>query len=133
MGLVAALPALLRAKRRVGSNSSMEALVRPLDPPTPRRRRVFVSTDDLDWGLRAALQVLGPRSDACVPRGLAMFGLLSARRRPAAFVSGVGRADGNLVGHAWVLTPDRTYDEDRTGTFEINYRYENRWWSEPRS
>jgi hypothetical protein len=50
-----------------------------------------------------ALRVVGPHEDHCVPRGLALFALLTRHGHRAVFVSGVRRVGTELRGHAWVL------------------------------
>jgi hypothetical protein len=126
-----ALPTLWRVKRKLESTADILEVLESLDvPPSTRPPRPNLSPRDLLRGVRGALIILGPREDACVPRSMALFALLSKRGYPASVASGVRREDGGLVGHCWVLVTDRLLegsgDHAAPEYYEQNLRYENR-------
>lgn len=73
--------------------------------------------------------MVGPRRDACVPRSLALFTLLTERGYESSFVSGVRREETELVGHAWVTIGEEVLtasgDSHAAALFSENFRYEN--------
>ena len=126
-----ALPTVWRVKRKLESTPDILQVLESLDVPSRTRRpRPNLSPRDLLRGVRGALIILGPREDACVPRSMALFALLSERGHPATVVSGVRREDSELVGHCWVLVTDRPLegsgDHAAPDCYEQNLRYENR-------
>lgn len=58
--------------------------------------------DELRRGTDAAIRLIGPRQQHCVPRALTLFALLTREGHQPDFVGGVRREDGRLTGHAWV-------------------------------
>ena len=98
-----ALPWVVRARWKIRRTSDLDSLLAAHDfGPVVRasRRR---SVESLRRGVDGALRLVGPREDHCVPRGLALFALLTRHGYSAVFVSGVRRVGPDLRGHAWVL------------------------------
>lgn len=130
--LIEGLIALRRVRTQLGRIGDLHELVADLDDTA--------SAGAIDDGASAvqlvratdrSVRLLGPRTDGCVPRSLTLLVLWSARGRPADFVSGVTRADGDLRGHAWLEAPDL---DGRLGgrvdgpeSYAEIFRYANRW------
>jgi hypothetical protein len=126
-----ALPTLWRVKRKLASTADILEVLESLDvPPRTQSPRLNLAPRDLLRGVRGALIILGPREDACVPRSMALFALLSRRGYTASVVSGVRREDDELVGHCWVLVTDGLLegsgDHAAPEYYKQNLRYENR-------
>lgn len=125
-----ALPWVVRARWKVRRIADLDALLAAHDYPPlvrPSRRR---SVDALRRGVDGALRLVGPRQDHCVPRGLALFALLTRHGYPTVFVSGVQRRGPDLRGHAWVLVDGIAVEApgaaDGLAAFTEQFRYPGR-------
>jgi hypothetical protein len=101
-----ALPWVIRARVALRRTRDLHRLLADHDIEPRAARSRHVPADSLRRGVDAALRLVGPRQDACVPRSLALFALLSRHGYPAVFVSGVRLVGSGLVGHAWVLVDE---------------------------
>ena len=123
------LPTVVRVKRLLRSTPDMRAVMAELDVEPRSRRGGRGETRELLSGVRGALALLGPRRDACVPRSLALFTLLTERGYESSFVSGVRREHTELVGHAWVTIGEEVLmasgDGHAAALFSENFRYDN--------
>ena len=126
-GVAYALPWVVRARWKTRRTSDLDSLLAAHDSPVVVRRPRRRTVDALRRAVDGALRVVGPREDHCVPRGLALFALLTRHGHPAVFVSGVRRVGRDLRGHAWVLVDGIAVEAPRhaegLGAFREQFRY----------
>ena len=124
-----ALPYVVWARVALRRTIDLNRLLAEHDIQPCARGSEQPSVESLRRGVDAVLRVMGPRRDACVPRSLALFALLSRYGYPAAFVSGVRMGESGLVGHAWVLVGDVPLEPPAArmllATFREQLRFEN--------
>ena len=130
MAAARVLPAVVRAKRLLRAERDIGDLMSKLDVAPSGHPAGGLEVGDLLADVRRALRLIGPRQDACLPRSLALFSLLTDRGYPVSFVSGIRRDGERLAGHAWLIVNgqriEATDDHDATSRFEENFRYDNR-------
>jgi hypothetical protein len=123
-----ALPMVIRAKIALKRTTDLNLLLVDHDIEPRRSKCRQVPVESLRRGVDAALRLVGPRQNACVPRALALFALLSRYGYAAVFVSGVRMAESGLTGHAWVLVDELPLAPDEQtllATFREQLRFEN--------
>lgn len=118
-----ALPWVLRARRAVRRSGDLPTLLGGFDGAPRGQPRPVGSAGR---GVDAALRIVGPRHHACVPRSLALLGLLSSRGQAATLVSGVRRGPEGVVSHAWVLVDGVPVGEPAgLAGYVEHFRYDN--------
>jgi hypothetical protein len=125
---VRAAPWVIAARWRLRRTTDLRVLLDQHDL-APRRARSPIAVESLRRGTDAALRLVGPKTDHCVPRGLALFAQLTRHGYGATFVSGVRRTDGSLEGHAWVLVDGEPVEAqgspDPASIYAEQFRYES--------
>ena len=123
------MPTVLRVKRLLASEPDLGAILDLLDGTPRAQQRAPDDLRQLVRGVGGALFLVGPRRDACVPRSLALFSLLTERGYPASFVSGIARQGNQLSGHAWVTIDGKVVpgsgDDEARNRYTENFRYNN--------
>lgn len=126
-GVVRALPWVVRARWRLRTMTDLRAVLRAHDRTPVVTPTLAPSVDSVRRGVDGALRIVGPREAHCVPRGLALFAMLTRAGYAAEFVSGVRRVGPDLQGHAWVLVDGEPVETEVARAELANYREQFRY------
>ena len=114
-------------RRQVAAIADLRELLLAVEERAQTRRRRAPDPRDLVRATGLALRVLRAPDRSCVLRSLVHYSALCAAGEPAAFVSGVGRFDGAVDGHAWVesalLPLSLTADDASPTRYAVGFRH----------
>jgi Uncharacterised nucleotidyltransferase/Transglutaminase-like superfamily len=119
---------VVRVKKLLRQKTDLYEIVEANEPnPRERPNKSLKHLERIVRGIHWTLTLIGPRTDACVPRALAVYNSLKAEGHDVVFVSGVRRNNGKLEGHAWVelngISMDAFNDTPSAQIFKENFRY----------
>lgn len=126
-GVARALPWLIRARWRLRTTTDLREVLQVHDRTPAVAPKSPPSMEALRRGVDGALRIVGPREAHCVPRGLALFAILTKAGYPAVFVSGIRRAGPDLQGHAWVLVHGEPVETEAARAELASYREQFRY------
>lgn len=119
---------VLRVKKLLRQKTDLFEIVATNEPsPRAQPNKTLKHLERIMRGIHWTLFLTGPRTDACVPRSLAVYNALKAEGHDVVFVSGVRRNNGKLEGHAWVelngIGLEIFNDLPSAQIFKENFRY----------
>jgi hypothetical protein len=119
---------VMRVKKLLRQKTDLFEIVQTNEPnPRKQPNKSFKHLERVMRGIHWTLFLIGPRTDACVPRSLAVYNALKAEGHDVVFVSGVRRNNGKLEGHAWVelngIGLEIFNDVPSAQIFKENFRY----------
>ncbi len=128
LDVVTQLSNVLRVKKLLRQKTDLYEILRSNEPSLRKRpRRSFKHMERIMRGIHWTLFLIGSRTDACVPRSLAIYNALKAEGHNVVFVSGVRRNQGKLEGHAWIefnqVVLEVFNDVASSQIFKENFRY----------
>jgi hypothetical protein len=119
---------VVRVKKLLRQKTDLFEIVQTNEPNSRAQpNKSFKHLERIMRGIHWTLFLIGPRTDACVPRSLAAYNALKAEGHDVVFVSGVRRNNGKLEGHAWVeldgIGLEIFNDLPSAQIFKENFRY----------
>ncbi len=119
---------VVRVKKLLRQKTDLYDIVATNEPiPRAQPNKGFKHLERIMRGIHWTLFLIGPKTDACVPRSSAAYHALKAEGHDVVFVSGVRRNNGKLEGHAWVelngIGLEIFNDVPSAQIFKENFRY----------